>query len=608
MPKRPGVYLMKDKAGDVLYVGKAKDLRARVRSYFSGGDTRCRVEFLMERVAAVETLVTEDERQALILEYDLIQQHKPRYNVRLKDDRSYLMVRVDINHEWPCLELVRQVRDDGARYFGPYAFGYEIRALMEVIRGVLPLRTCSDRVIYNRVRPCLEYQIKRCAGPCCLPVDRASYLSWVEQALQILEGKNVEVLAALESEMERASEELRFEDAAALRDRIAVLEGRQSKRPDLDFKPGARDAFGFYREGKRVEVSILMVRSGRLMESRSFGFGDVELIDEEVLGSIISQYYGHESSSVDEILLPFALEDSSAREMLLSQRWARRVQFRVPKAGAKARLLRLAQENARENFQARFAVGGEREKALQAIESELRLSERPRVIECVDISHLQGQATVASVVCFIDGDADKSRYRRFHLQTEGKGDDFAAMREVVMRHLSRAAEENGLSDLMVIDGGAAQLSQALAVRTELGLDRPLMVGLAKKRNLKAPYRITAEMQRLVRAKPERIYVEGQNVPLILAAESEGLKLLERIRDEAHRFALSFHRKTRSSRVFKSELEKVFGVGPKRRVELLKEFGSVRAIREADPLELCKRCPMPLKLAERIVAALKQINE
>lgn len=604
MPELPGVYLMKDENGSVIYIGKAKELRSRVRSYFSGSDERYSVQYLLERVRVIDTIVTTDERQALILEADLIRKYKPRYNIRLKDDRSYLSIRIDETGEWPRLELVRGEREDGARYIGPFAFSYELRTMLELIKRTVPLRTCSDHVLRNRVRPCIEFQIKRCSAPCCLPIDRAMYSAWLEQAVQMLQGKSKEVQAALRLEMERASEELRFEDAADIRDRLQVLETFQHDKNQTMFGTSSQDAIGIYREGARVEMTLLLVRKGRLIESRSFSFPEAPVPDEELIGSLLNQYYGSGAEIPQEIVVPFDLEDTAVREELLRERRGAKVSLVTPKIGAKARLLALALQNARENFQSRFSGADFSDTIARALQSELGLEELPRLIECVDVSHFQGGSTVASVVAFQDGKPEKSRYRHFILSQEGKPDDFASMREVVGRHLSRCAEENTLSDLIVVDGGPAQLSQALKVRTELGLQRPAMIGLAKKRSEKLAYRAhLGALQKLRERKPERIYFEDADTPIVLPAESETLHLLERIRNEAHRFAITFHRKRRQKRTFQSQLENIQGVGPKRRKHLLRTFGSIQAIAALSAEELAERGELPLRLAERILAVL-----
>ncbi len=607
IPAQPGIYLMKNAEEKVIYVGKAKNLRNRVRSYFTGRDDgRYNVQFLLGKIRYLETIVTDDERQAILLEANLVKQYKPRYNIRLKDDKAHLLVRVDLNHEWPRLELVRAIRDDGARYFGPFAFGHELYTLLEIIKRTIPLRTCSDRAMNNRIRPCLEFQIKRCAAPCCFDLDRGVYLHWVDQAISILEGRNREVLGELEGEMERASRELRYEQAALLRDRLQLLRRITAEKSKLEVMPGSRDAFGIYREGSEVEVSIIRVRQGRLFEALTFGFSEVEIPDEELLASVLGQYYTSAGKLPDEILVPFALEDYRAREELYRENYARHVRFRVPLRGPKARLVLLAAKNAQQNFSSRFSAKGD-DAVLKALQGEFQLEEAPRLIECVDISHFQGGETVGAVVTFAEGRPDKSRYRRFHLSQQGTADDFASVREVVLRHLSRAAEENTIADLMIIDGGAAQLSQAVFIRNELGLSRPVMIGLAKRRGEKRSWVPNQGAVVQLPEKPERVFVEGRAEPIVLDAHSQALHLLERIRNEAHRFAITFHRGTRSRRIFRSELELIPGIGPKRRQALLRIFGGVSELRTASIDDLVTRGRIPEKLAQRIREALNKTN-
>lgn len=603
MPKSPGVYLMKDRQGDVIYIGKAKDLRARVRSYFSGSDDRLSIPFLVEQVTFIDTLVTEDERQALVLEADLIRKYKPKYNIRLKDDRAYLIVRIDINHEWPKLQLVRQRKDDGARYIGPFAFAYELRTLIEAMQRSIPLRTCSDRVIYNRVRPCLEYQIKRCCGPCCIDVDKVQYLAWVDQAVRILQGNTKEVIAELKHDMARASEETRFEDAAEFRDRIRILNRIGEERHERMYGNESFDAFAMYREGGNAELSVMLVRDGRLAESKTFGFTNVQVPDEAILSSVLTQFYEGDATFPDAILLPFVLEDRAVREEWYSERRAKSVQLQVPKRGRKHRVMELTKTNAKQNFEARFSEVDRRGRILEALRDELQLEQVPRTIECVDISHFQGGATVGAIVALQEMSPDKSRYRCFHLSQE-EPDDFASMREVLMRHLSRSAEDNTLPDLLVVDGGQAQLSQALAVRKELGLLQPALIALAKKRTGGMHYRAyegTANPKAV--RKPERIYLEDSTTPIVLDPRSEVLHLLERVRNEAHRFAITFHRKTRKKKTVRSALDRIPGVGPKRRDELLRQFRSVAKIKEATAEEISTACGIPSKLAQRILDAL-----
>jgi len=599
LPRSPGVYLMKDAAGEVIYIGKAKQLSIRVRNYFTGSDERHSIAFILERLETIETIVTADERQAIILESDLIRKYKPRYNIRLKDDRAHFLVRIDQNQEWPKIELVRRREEDGAKYLGPFPFSYELRSMLETIKRSVPLRTCSDKVLHNRVRPCLEYQIKRCAGPCCLAVDRAQYQRWVKQAIQILEGKDKELVEHLRSEMERASEEWRFEDAAVIRDRINVLESVGDQRSTVLFSSGAQDAIAVYRVGERIEIALIMARGGRLSESRSFAFEDAVMPEGEILASFLAQCYVARGEIPQQILLPFSFEGQEALEELLSERAGHPVSISVPQRGSRVRLLQLAQVNARENYNARYSSSKSSDELLKILQSELGLDEMPRTIECVDVSHFQGGSTVGSLVVFQDGAPDRTRYRNFKLSQEGKADDFASMRELIFRHLSRAAEENTLSDLMVIDGGPQQLAQGLRQREALALDRPIMIGLAKKRRRSLNYNSTREQQR----KPERVFIEGSHIPVVLPPNSKALQLLERIRDETHRTAITFHRKLRNKRAFTSELDRIPGIGEKRKLRLLKVFSSVKNIRQASAEEIAEKGEMPLSLARRLLELL-----
>lgn len=551
LPLSPGIYVMRNSDNEVIYIGKAKNLRARVRSYFSGTDTRLQIEFLLNQVHSIDTVVTENERQALIMESDLIKKYRPHYNVRLKDDKAHLIVRVDLEAEWPRLELVRRIEDDGALYIGPYAFAYEIRGLLDVVRRTLPLRTCLDTTLRNRVRPCLEYQIKRCVAPCCLPIDREEYLGMIYQAVDILKGKNREVVVSLERQMALLSSEMKYEEAAVIRDRIALLEQASREKFAPDFGMQSQDAVGLYREGKDVSLAVLLVRNGRLFESKTFQLSDVEIPDDEILGSVLSQLYQHRDMIPTEVLLPFELEDVEAREDLYSEVSQHKVKISVPERGAKRRLLELAEQNARESFRSQFDLEARDVRLLESLRTELELPEIPRIIDCVDISHFQGGETVGAVVSFKDGKPDKSRYRRFILRTvQGKPDDFASMYEVLTRHLSRQAEENTLPDLLVIDGGAGQLSEARKVKRELSLLTPTMVALAKERVEKLGSNLYLSQQaRRIGRKPERVYLEDSKFPIILKETSDTMLLLQRIRDEAHRFVITFHRASRSKRMF-----------------------------------------------------------
>ncbi len=427
IPPDPGVYLLRDKAGKVLYVGKAKSLRSRVRAYFrDGGDTRFQVRFLMSRVRDFETLVTASEKEALILENNLIKQYKPRYNIRLKDDKSYLSAKVT-KHAWPRIMVTRKIVKDGGRYFGPFGSADGLRETIDVIRKVFPLRTCSDAVFRNRSRPCLEYQIKRCLGPCCLPVDRAEYERHLGAAIMLIEGRDLELLNAMRDQMKLYAERLEFEEAAKLRDRVRAIEKTVEKQTVLHHWGIDQDVFGLYREGGFIEAIVLMVRRGKLTSTQSWSFEDLEFSDEDVLADLLTQFYSGGRYLPDEVLLPVELEDAGVRAELLSERRGKKVILAVPQRGEKTRLLQMANDNARQSFAARRDSEKTRERMLDELRVKLRLRNTPKRIECYDISNLQGTMVVASQVVFDEGLARKDLYRRYRIRTVAGQDDFASM-------------------------------------------------------------------------------------------------------------------------------------------------------------------------------------
>ena len=594
----PGVYLMRDEHHEVIYVGKAKDLKARVRTYFTGGDGRYQIEYLLSRVVSFETIVTQTEEQAFLLERDLITKYKPRYNIRLKDDRAYLSLRVDENAEWPRIELVRKRIDDGARYFGPYAFSSELRNLLEVIKKVVPLRSCADTVLYNRQRPCLEYQIRRCAAPCCLKIAHDEYRGLVKQAIGILEGKTAATIKELSDKMEAASEELRFEEAAAWRDRVDVVKAYQAGYSLVSFRDEDRDVFGLVREGNVAVLCVILVRGGRLAETKTFTLEDVGVPDEELLESGIQQFYEGQREIPPEILVPKELENASMLEAGLTAKRGAKVTLHSPQRGSKARLIAIAELNARHAFAGSYSQDAGWTGIAQALSGLAGLTQLPRRVECVDISNFQGSDIVGAVVVFFDGVPDKGSYRKYNISQQGKPDDFAAIYEVVYRRLKRGMEEGSLPDLLVIDGGAAQLQKAVEAREDLKLSVDI-ISLAKMRT-----ESDVEAKDVTR-KPERVYLPG-------AAESIGLdegavvtRFLSRLRDEVHRFVITFHRQKRSRRVFQSVMDTVAGVSPEHRNRLIRYFKSVDSIAKADPSEVARAGRMPLSLAKKLVDVLRK---
>jgi len=594
IPVEPGVYLLRDRNGKVLYIGKAKSLRPRVRSYFrEGGDGRFQVRFLMRRVRDFETLVARSEKEALILENNLIKQYKPRYNIRLKDDKSYLSAKVT-NHAWPRITVTRRIVKDGGRYFGPFGSADGLRETIDVIRKVFPLRSCSDTVFRNRARPCIEYQIKRCLGPCVLPVDRAEYGRHLHAAQMLLEGKNLELLRELRDRMKAHAERLEFEEAARVRDSVRAIEKTVERQTVLHHWGGDQDVFGLYREGGFIEAIVLLVRNGKLSSTRGWSFQDLEFPDEDLLGDLLTQYYAGARFIPDEVILPVELEDAEVRADLLTERRGKKVEVFVPQRGDKLRLLEMAMENARQSFASRRDNETTREQMLADLQAKLRLRNVPKRIECYDISNLQGSMVVGSQATFDEGVPQKALYRRYRIRTVEGQDDFASLYEVLSRRLKRAKEEQEYPDLWVIDGGKGQLNVAIQVLREFDLSEQIeVISLAKQHVLNDP------RDRAVSKSEERVFLPNRKDPIVLPRNSSALFVLVRIRDEAHRFAITYNRELRRRARLRSVLDDIEGIGQVRRRELLRHFGSLRRIREASLPELAAVKGVNAELAAEI---------
>lgn len=599
-PKLPGVYLMRDEGGAVLYVGKARDLRARVRTYFGAGDGRSQIAYLMRRVAAVEKIVTQTEEQAFILERDLISKYRPRYNIRLKDDKAYLSVRIDLNAPWPRLDLVRRIENDGAEYFGPFVSSAEIRALLDVIKRVVPLRTCSNTVFFNRVRPCLEYQIKRCCGPCCLPVAREEYLALVKQAIALLQGKSEALMKELNAKMDAAANDLRFEEAAVYRDRVAVLEASKRGAPLNLHSFDDRDVFVSYREESLATVALLKVRNGRIADNQNFAFDDVQITDEELLEGVVSQYYDKVQNLPTEVIVGNELTNALLLERGLRARAGQRVELIFPQRGVRARLVEIARLNARQHFVATFEGQSIYQDTAASLAALLKLKQVPRRIECVDISNLQGSDIVGACVVFMDGQPDRSAYRRYKLSTQGKPDDFTAIHEVVYRRLRRGIVDGTLPDLLIVDGGAGQLAAACRARDELRLELEVR-GLAKMRPTRVGLSQNPDYS------PERVFFEFEQEALPLEEGRAVTNLLKRIRDEVHRFVITFHRSRRKQRVLHSVLSEVHGVGPISIQRLLVAYKSPKRIAtlSIDEIARCAKCSQ--EVAARISTRCRSLR-
>jgi len=601
LPARPGVYLLKDRHAKVIYVGKARSLRNRVRTYFRGGDERMQVAFLMQRVLDFDCLVTASEKEALILENNLIKQYKPRYNIRLKDDKSYVSVKVTVQDAWPRVLVTRKIVKDGSKYFGPFHSAWSVRETIDTLRKVIPLRTCSDSVFRNRSRPCLEYQIKRCLAPCCLPVDRAEYEGHLREAMLLLGGRRVELVDQLRQQMGAAADAERFEEAAALRDRLRAIERTQERQQAVSHGGGDQDVFGFYREGGFIEAQVLFVRQGKLTSAQSYQLEDFELPDEELVRALVTQFYQGERYVPDEVLLPIELEDQAVRADYLSERKGRRVEILRPQRGDRVRLLEMARDNAEQGFRERQDGERQYEKISDELRRKLHLRNAPKRIECVDISTFQGGMAVGSLVAFDEGRPDKNGYRRFRIKSVVGQDDFAMMFEVLRRRFTRAKRDNVFPDLLVVDGGRGQLNVALAVLKELEIDQVDVVGLAKMRVVRAAREAAIEHS------DERVFLPGRVNPVVLRRNANALFLLQRLRDEAHRFAITYHRMLRGKERLRSVLDAIPGVGAERRRRLLRAFGSIKRMRQATIDELAAVPGISPGLAATVRAALQQLE-
>jgi excinuclease ABC subunit C len=606
LPAQAGVYLMRDHHGKVIYVGKAKSIRGRVRGYFRGGEERSQIQFLMNRVGDIETLLTSNEKEALILENNLIKQYKPRYNIRLKDDKSYLSIKINVRHPWPRITATRKIVKDGSRYFGPYSSAFSARETLDIIEKHFLLRNCTEYNFKNRARPCLQYQIKRCLAPCVLTVDPKEYQDNLREAILFIEGKRQELVDDLRGKMEEKAEALEFEAAAKIRDQIQAVEKTVEKQRMVSHWGGDQDIFGLYREGGFIEVQVLFVRQGKLTGNQTYSLEDREFPDEEVIEELLTQFYQGERFVPDEILLPVEIDDREAREEYLTERRGKRVSILSPQRGDKRQLVEMAAQNARQSYAERHDQEKERERMLLELKEKLRLRNYPQRIECYDISNIMGAHAVGSMVTFIDGEPDKRFYRHYRIRTvspEMRGDDFAMMYEVLKRRFRRGVEEGGLPDLVVVDGGRGQLGMALSAMGELGvLGKIDAAALAKMRVERSPR--SAEIERL----EERVFLPGQSNPIVLKRNSNALFLLQRVRDEAHRFAITYHKKVRAKQTIYSALDKIPGIGGARKRALLRAFGSVKRIEEASLDELLKVPSINQKIAEDVLQALRAASQ
>jgi excinuclease ABC subunit C len=539
-PRAPGVYLMSDARGKVLYVGKAKELRARLRNYTApGGDGRPQIPHLIRRVAGVRCIVTATEKEALLVENTLIKEHRPPFNVFLRDDKEYLLLRIDRKEEFPRPELVRRVARDGAAYFGPYSSARGIRETLRLLFRLFPLCSCSPKKFASRRRPCLNYQMGRCGGACAGMISREEYLPAVENAIRFLKGDYRDLVKRWKEEMARLARELKFEEAGRIRDRIATLEGTLVRQRVVHAVPGDVDAVGWHREGHEATAAVLHVRSGRLTDAHSYSFR-VEGAEDEALSSFLLQHYSEGAYFPGEILLPMEIADRGPLASLLSDRAGNGVRIKVPVTGGRVRLVALAGTNAAEAHRMRKEKEAAYERLSARLASLCHLPKPPLRIEGFDISNLSGTEPVGSMVAFVGGKAVKKWYRKFTVRGVEGQDDFAMMEQVVRRRFGHDEDFGGMPDLVLIDGGKGQLSKAREAMRVAGADFIPVVALAKER--------ARGGETVFR---ERIFLPGRKNPVVLPPNDPALFLLMRVRDEAHRFALSFHRARRAKKAFQT---------------------------------------------------------
>ena len=567
LPDKPGVYLMHDAHGKVIYVGKAVVLKNRVRSYFRNLASHTpKVRAMVEKIAEFETIVTSSEVEALILECNLIKKYRPRYNIMLKDDKTYPFLKVTVNEDFPRIYVTRRQQRDGAKYYGPYADVGAMHDTVKLLRSMFPLRTCRKM---NPDRPCLNYHIKRCLAPCAGYVSREEYGNMIKSVCMVLDGRTTELERDLKRRMQEAADNYAFEEAARLRDQLQAVTRLNEQQKAVTGSGGDMDVIGFAKDTTGICLQIFFVRKGKLIGRDNFFFSDGGEAEEEVMSAFVKQYYNEATFVPKEIVVPYLPDEEEKQliEIWLADKAGRKAELILPQRGVKRELLSLANDNAKKLLEERLRKGSLSLKDDLAAAEELQLAlALPNPLErmdCFDISHTQGSETVASMVVFRNGSISKKDYRKYKIvSAEGKPDDFKSMQEVVYR---RYKDYEDLPSLVVIDGGKGQLSSALEVIRGLGLHDLPVVGLAKRE--------------------EEIFVPGQSESILLDRDSASLHLIQRIRDEAHRFAITFHRKLRGKRNLVSVLDHVEGIGPKRRQELWKKFKTLDAMKQASVEEL-----------------------
>lgn len=578
-PKDYGVYLMKDAQGTILYIGKAKNLKLRLKQYFDVTDQRAIIPFLVPQIAHIDIIVTVSEKEALLLENTLIKKHQPKYNALLKDDKTFVSLMINKNHAWPMLKLVRHkgFPQQDHLYFGPYTSSIAARTTLELLAKIFPLRQCSDKELVSRTRPCILHAMKRCIAPCVQKCTSEEYQFFVEKTIQFLKGEDRSILSELKKEMEHASKHLEFERAGSLLHTIEQIEHViHNSKSVVQPNTADCDALGLYREGHRALIALLSFRGGRLVSSDHFYFDTIAEDNSTLLESFILQHYLTFQEMKDlpkEIFLPEALSSAHILSSVLHEHWTQACAVKYPEKGEKKKLLALAEQNAKILFYQEEHGESRKESLLAELQEKLSLSRYPSRIECIDTSNLSGASPVASLVAFSHGDKDTSRYRTYKIRGE-KTDDYSALKEVLFRRYSKGKEQGDLPDLIIVDGGKGQLSSAHEILKQLEIASCDLIALAKE-----------DSRHDKGLSQEQIFLLSQKEPILLPIHSPLLFFLQRIRDEAHRRAISVHRTQRRKSLLISELDTLPGIGPVKKTKLLKHFGSVKKLKKASLTDL-----------------------
>ncbi len=589
LPTSPGVYLMKDAEGNILYVGKAANLRHRVGSYFGAGQKLTpKLQRMVSRVDDLDYFVATSEQEALILELNLIKRHHPRYNVRLKDDKTFPYLKIDAGEDWPRVYITRRLEEDGGRYFGPFASAKSVRQTLKLIKGIFPFRSCSKPITSTDLRACLDYDIGHCLAPCIGAVSRKEYAEVIKQVILFLEGKQERVVQELESKMNKAAEALDFERAAMLRDQIQAVDRVVEGQRIATTVKGEQDVIAFAGDKDQACVQVFFVRSGKLIGRESFLLQGTRYEEpSQIMTSFIKQFYASSPHIPPLLLLQHPVEDMAMIQNWLQGKRGGKVNIQVPCRGNKKQLVNIVAENAQQGLEQlkikQLASPTVLSAALEEIKRELQLPRLPSRLEGYDISDIQGMAAVGSMVVFDQGKPKPAHYRRFRIKTVSAANDYAMLEEILRRRFKRASGASDtwaiLPDLVLIDGGKGQLNAARAAMQQMGVGSVPTASLAKEN--------------------EEIFIPQKKEPIVLPKSSPGLQLLQRLRDEAHRFALGYHQRIRKREAFASVLDTIPGIGPKRKRALLRQFGSVKAIREASIEELATARGMTRSLAKKI---------